>query len=137
MPAHTNACWQMGLGLKFLMVNYQLRQFWQSQRREKIIRSIPLFMKATILGTQNSIERSIRWLESGCWWELISCLLQPSYPVPSQIHFRQQELKLKYPIKLRLAEKLDFKNINNWNPCQWEPLQWQPLQWELKQWEPR
>jgi len=34
------------------------------------------------------------------------------FPVPSQILFRQQELKLKYPIKPGLDESLDFKNLN-------------------------
>jgi hypothetical protein len=35
VPANTNVHRQMGLGLKFL-VNYQLKQFGQSQRIEEI-----------------------------------------------------------------------------------------------------
>ncbi len=44
-----------GSDLKFLVNLSQLKQFGQSQRREKINGSMSLFMKATIPGTHGSI----------------------------------------------------------------------------------
>jgi hypothetical protein len=43
---------QMRSGLKFL-VNYQLKQLRQNQRREKINGSISLFMEVKVLGTHS------------------------------------------------------------------------------------
>ncbi len=49
-----------GLGLKFLVNLSQLKWFRQSERREKIIGSLSLFMKATIPGTQGSMKMKER-----------------------------------------------------------------------------
>ncbi len=50
MQENSTACQQMGFGLKFLVVNYQLSDL-DKAKEEKYSGLIPLFMKATIPGT--------------------------------------------------------------------------------------